>query len=304
MPVQVSYPGVYVQEIPSGVRTITGVATSVTAFIGRALYGPDDVPVTVNSYGDFERIFGGLWTGSTLGYAVRDFFLNGGGQAIIVRLYNPETGANAKAAQGKLKIGDFHFVAADKGAWGMNLRAKIDAFGSADVAAQMGLTQQDVFNLTVMEVDAFEKVVMQEVFRNLTVKDGARRIDNVLKSESKLVRWDGTSLPNPLPSIVSGTSVDDLTKAEAQLAAANNANPQVPGDITNAQQAVTTAKAAMVASDGLPLTLSDNFNPQGAQASKLGLYMLEKADLFNLLCVPPYTTSNDVDVGLVSLAAA
>jgi hypothetical protein len=114
MPVQVSYPGVYVQEIPSGVRTITGVATSITAFIGRALFGPDDVPVPVNSYGDFERIFGGLWTGSTLGYAVRDFFLNGGGQAIIVRLYNPETGANAKAAKSKMKVGDFRFEAADK----------------------------------------------------------------------------------------------------------------------------------------------------------------------------------------------
>ena len=37
--VQVSYPGVYIQEIPSGVRTITGVATSITAFIGRALSG-------------------------------------------------------------------------------------------------------------------------------------------------------------------------------------------------------------------------------------------------------------------------
>jgi hypothetical protein len=137
MPVLVSYPGVYVQEIPSGVRTITGVATSITAFVGRALYGPDDVPVTVNSFGDFERIFGGLWTGSNLGYAVRDFFQNGGGQAIIVRLYNPETGATAKAAKSKLKVGDFHFEAADKGAWGANLRATIDITVSVDVATQM-----------------------------------------------------------------------------------------------------------------------------------------------------------------------
>src|ERR1051325_9580347 len=88
MPVLATYPGVYVQEIPSGVHTITGVATSITAFIGSALRGPEDSPVTLNSYGDFERIFGGLWVGSALGYAVRDFFLNGGGQAIVVRLYN------------------------------------------------------------------------------------------------------------------------------------------------------------------------------------------------------------------------
>jgi len=67
-------------------------ATSITAFIGRALRGPidEDGPVTINSFGDFERIFGGLWVESTLGYAVRDFYLNGGSQAIIVRLYHAE----------------------------------------------------------------------------------------------------------------------------------------------------------------------------------------------------------------------
>lgn len=89
MPVARSYPGVYIQEIPSGVRTITGVATSITAFIGRALSGPLNQPVTINSFGDFERIFGGLWVSSTLGFAVRDFFLNGGSRAIIVRLFHP-----------------------------------------------------------------------------------------------------------------------------------------------------------------------------------------------------------------------
>ena len=90
MPVAPTYPGVYVTEIPSGVRTITGVATSITAFIGRAARGATDEPVTINSFGDFERLFGGLWAGSTLGYAVRDFYLNGGSQAIIVRLYHPK----------------------------------------------------------------------------------------------------------------------------------------------------------------------------------------------------------------------
>ena len=36
MPAAISYPGVYIEEIPSGVRTITGVPTSITAFVGRA----------------------------------------------------------------------------------------------------------------------------------------------------------------------------------------------------------------------------------------------------------------------------
>jgi phage tail sheath protein FI len=87
MPALLTYPGVYVEEISSGVRSITGVATSITAFAGRALKGPKE-PTVINSFSDFQRIFGGLWALSPLGYAVNDFYLNGGGQAIIVRLFH------------------------------------------------------------------------------------------------------------------------------------------------------------------------------------------------------------------------
>ena len=89
MPLQLNYPGVYVEEIPSGVRTITGVATSITAFVGRTRRGPTDEPITINNFGDFERIYGGLWEESSVSFAVRDFYRNGGRQAIIVRLYHP-----------------------------------------------------------------------------------------------------------------------------------------------------------------------------------------------------------------------
>jgi phage tail sheath protein FI len=53
MPITLTYPGVYIEEIPSGVRTITGVATSITSFIGRALRGRVNEPVTINSLGGF-----------------------------------------------------------------------------------------------------------------------------------------------------------------------------------------------------------------------------------------------------------
>jgi uncharacterized protein len=293
MPVLATYPGVYVQEIPSGVHTITGVATSITAFIGSALQGPDNVPVTLNSYGDFERIFGGLWVGSTLGYAVRDFFLNGGAQAIVVRLYNPETGANPTPPASHMKVGDFRFVAASKGAWGSNLRAAIDTNVSADVAAQLGLTSADLFNLTVTKIDASGAIVSREVFRNLSVKDSAARVDNVLLAQSSLLRWDGTWPPNPLPGIA--VVVDDVSKAQAALAA----NPQDAG----AQAALTAAKQAMAASNGIALTMADCFVPNNAQANKQGLFALERAGIFNLLCIPPYLAGGGVDAALVSQAA-
>ena len=183
MPATLTYPGVYIQEIPSSVHAITGVATSVTAFLGRAASGPDNTPVTVNSYGDFERIFGGLWAPSSLGYAVRDFFLNGGGQAVIVRLFNADTGN----PNSKIKVGTFTFAAASKGAWGSNLRASIDTNTSPDVAKRYGLQPTDLFNLTIQALDASGAAVRTETFRNLTVKDSPARVDKTLAAQSTLV---------------------------------------------------------------------------------------------------------------------
>lgn len=89
MPVALTYPGVYVEEIPSGVRTIVGVPTSITAFVGRAARGSVDEPIVINNFGDFERSFGGLNVNYPMSYAVADYFRNGGGQALVVRLFSP-----------------------------------------------------------------------------------------------------------------------------------------------------------------------------------------------------------------------
>ena len=123
MPVSVSYPGVYIEEIPSGVRTIANVATSITAFVGKAVRGPAGDPVTITSFADFERLFGGLHRDFTLGYAVRDFFLNGGAIAIIVRLYKP---TNNKGSKSSFNISNLSLEAANEGAWGQKLRVRIE----------------------------------------------------------------------------------------------------------------------------------------------------------------------------------
>src|SRR4051812_10089230 len=81
-----TYPGVYIEEIPSGVRTITGVPTSITAFVGFARRGPVNQPTRLQSFAEFDRLFGGLWPEGTMSYAVQQYFLNGGSDAIIVRV--------------------------------------------------------------------------------------------------------------------------------------------------------------------------------------------------------------------------
>lgn len=161
MPVTPTYPGVYIEEVPSGVRTITGVATSITAFLGRAKRGETNEPTEINNFGDFERSFGGLWKDGPMSYAVRDFYLNGGSRALIVRLFEPEfeneaarllvlAAANAvsDAAAGEADDADPGVVAtaardaaddiADDGASEAEIEAADDVATAAETAAAAG----------------------------------------------------------------------------------------------------------------------------------------------------------------------
>jgi phage tail sheath protein FI len=275
------------------VRSIAGVPTSITAFIGRTRSGPVNKPVTIYGYFDFLRIFGHLWSESSLGFAVQDFFRNGGNQAIVVRLYHPDP---LKSSKTRLAVGEIKLEAANEGSWGMKLRATIDQNVTEEEAKTLGLTKADVFNLTVKKVNDQRT----ERFSNLSVKDSPRRVDKVLSAESKLVRW-AEDWPSQLPAITSGD--DKLTEAEKKLDAAKKTVPINPVKVNAAAKAVEAAKNAMEASDGFALTLKDDFCPAGAECDMKGLYALEQADIFNILCIPPYLASGDVDRDLVAKAA-
>lgn len=304
MPITPTYPGVYIEEIPSGVRTITGIATSITAFIGRALKGPVDEAVLINSYGDFERKFGGLWVDSTLGFAVRDFYLNGGSQAVIVRLYQAD--ADPAKSLASLTLGSapntLTLEAASEGAWGNNLRARIDHDLAVSDAQAIS---EKLFNLSVQDTSTGEI----ETFRNVSVMPGhARQVDNVLKNQSKLVRVSG-ALPTERPddsdavlnqAIATG-SADGATDAEKQAKA--TAEAELKKDPFESTQRSTGVADADKATDGQALTEA-NFTGSGTEANKQGLYALEQADLFSLLCIPPYNSTNDVDASLIDAAIA
>jgi hypothetical protein len=91
-------PGVYVEELPSGSRAISGVSTSLTAFVGQARRGPVDQPTRIFGFAEFEREFGGLWTRSPMSQALRQYFSNGGSEALIVRAVNRGTTNPARKA--------------------------------------------------------------------------------------------------------------------------------------------------------------------------------------------------------------
>jgi uncharacterized protein len=268
-----TYPGVYVEELPSGVHTITGVATSITAFIGKTSRGPANQATTITSYADFERQFGGLSTASSLSYAVRDFFLNGGSQAIIVRL----TGQGGATAT--LTVDSLTLQAVSGGAWGNALRARVDYKTNNPSDGKL-------FNLYIKDTSTGQI----EVFLNVSVDpSNVRRVDNVLKNDSQLVQFPASgSLPASAPA-----KSNDPTKS--------NQDPW--GDNTPP----TNYKSNGDGVDGNALTYQNDFSPQNAQSQKIGLYALEQVDLFNLLNIPPYestTDGYDVEDNLLTDAAA
>lgn len=266
MPVTPTYPGVYVEEIPSGVRTIIGVPTSITAFIGRALRGPVDEPILINNFGDFERIFGGLWVDSHLGFSVQDFFLNGGGQALVVRVI----GSGSSAAVLDDASHGLFLVASSPGAWANQIRARIDTDVLPASANALGVDVADVFNLTVRDGATGEV----ETFPNVTFVDSPRRLDRILLAGSRLVRT--TNL---------GSAV-------------------VPHAAPTDEVWVNPAQSTPVSTPGASETALTQADVVGSEMGKTGIYALEKADLFNLMVIPPYTATRNVDPALLPPAAA
>jgi phage tail sheath protein FI len=290
-----TYPGVYIQELPGGVRTISSVSTSITAFLGRTARGPVNEPITINSYADFERTFGGLWPQSSLGQVVRDFYLNGGSQAVIVRLFNdgsqPSTSSASSSSKSSkdlptppkinapLMVNTLPLEARDPGSWGNYLRARIDSVPNG-IAQNYNLADGDLFTLTLYD----KRTGAMEVFRNVSVKPSTRQVDKILAVQSLLAHVPAnTNLPDSTPPA--------------------HGNPAKGKTVWDDDTASTEVKPNDFVTDGGSLT-SNDFIGDGLQTNKQGLYALERIALFNLLCIPPYSVSGDIDADLIAEATA
>lgn len=353
MPVQPTYPGVYIQELPSGSHTITGVSTSVTAFVGRALRGPINTAITINSFADFQRTFGGLWKKSLLSYAVRDFFVNGGSQAIIIRVFNINEGdvyegialSPALRATAPASLG-LDLAAKQAGPAGNNISCSV-----TNSNATAG-----TFDLTV----AVSKST-QEVYIGLNLGNISSRL---LQSNWILLMNVPTTIPDNT-DFVDFTGGADATPATALFAAANPGiwGNQLQAQINNNVSAQVAEQYGLKIEDLFNLIVKDNntgafeqFNnltvvPSPGQVDKIladqsklirikvlpttvpangtylfsagndgdnlnattilgnsdeksGLYALENINVFNLLCIPGYNTTDDVDENVLTTAAS
>lgn len=177
MPIQPTYPGVYIQEVSSGVRTITGVSTSVAAFFGRTLKGPIDKAVNCPNFSTFLRVFGGGHKSSDLASSVRQFFDNGGTECYVVRLAKgaDKAGITLKNLAGTDVL---QITARDAGQWANNVRIEID-YNTA--------TPDETFGMRVIQEEN-GNVVAFEPYTNLSMDpDSPKNAAKFVTASSELV---------------------------------------------------------------------------------------------------------------------
>jgi uncharacterized protein len=318
--VQVTYPGVYVQEIPSGNITITGVATSITAFVGRTIMGPAE-PIDCFSYADFERYFGGRTYGYPLGYAVEDFFQNGGNHAVIVRAFKAAP-ADAKkplappdpnhpvapdpaqppandpgdqttpqdAGKAKAESGGLTLIAASPGMWANgNLTMSIDAPAApAQVTQQAGAKDDNKddkkTSLIDMAAEPFKRYDLgaSDLFTLTLTYTTPDGRQTVERFQNVAVKGSGAA-PNRL---------DRVLASQSQLARVptkdNGIDPALPTATPASADKVKFAGGA----DSGPLSATDLL---GDSLQRTGIYALDNVDIFNLLCIPPDPADADYD---------
>ncbi len=284
MPSTLTYPGVYVEEIPSGVHTITGVSTSDTAFIDFFARGPMNEAVRITSFADFQRIFGGLDGRSEVSYAIQQYYLNGGQTAWVIRV---AAGA-PRAAQTLLKGGSplqntLLVKAANEGVWGNNIQVGVD-YKTRDP-----INFPNEFNLIARElatVSGRRQVVNSEVHRNLSMNTTAERY--------------GVAVVNGASSLVQLTDAG-LGQAPFAPPGADLTAPAVIADPTNTGF-VSLGDPANPASDG---AAPDSGALLGDPVAKTGLYALENIApfVFNLLCLPGTANLNETGQSAVIAAA-
>ncbi len=287
MPAGLSYPGVYIEELPSAVHTITGVATSIAAFIGWAPQGPIDQASLVESWADYQTQFGGLDSRSYLGYSVNQFFANGGQLAYIVRLVwtdaktasatvNVELGKKGTSSDASFALNLF---AANPGIWGNSIWVTITVPTNS---SRFGLQVQVGGKLTDPNIGLVSGRVVEN-FVNLSITPSdPQYVVTVINNDSQYLTFLNPNNP-----------AAGLTGAITQLSAdSTGVFPPTSGP--------TAVGSGTAGSDGTLLVPGDgNFEKvliPDEQVDGTGAYLLDQVEILNLLCVPALADGNSIQL--------
>jgi uncharacterized protein len=174
----VTYPGVYVLEVPSGVRPIAAASTSTAAFIGEAEKGAISEAKKIFNFTEYQNLYGGFLNNSYLSHAVFQFFNNGGTQCYIVRV------AGANTATANIVLNDrgtpaqesLTISARSAGVWGNEL-AIVISDGTNNSGNEFNLYVYNQGELTPLES-----------FENLSMVSGVSNFVETVTSSSNYIR--------------------------------------------------------------------------------------------------------------------
>jgi phage tail sheath protein FI len=226
--VSVSYPGVYVQEIPSGVVSISGVSTSIAAFIGMAKRGPMLRPTRVLGFKDYERIFSEDTSQGEMTEQVQQFFVNGGEQAYIIRIADGEQEASVPI-ENEAGTTVMTLTSRDAGLDANQIRARID-YNTPNPERTFNL---ELFR-EVFDASGQPQVSASELHSDLSIDPNASQyVVTVLENQSALARAEVNDVNVNAAATLNGYSASaaifaDATAAETAIGAAIAAT----GDIT------------------------------------------------------------------------
>jgi phage tail sheath protein FI len=263
MPAALTYPGVYIEELPSGVHTIVGVATSNTAFIDWFPKGPVLTATRVTSWLDFVRQFGGLHQGSEASYAIQQYYRNGGQIAWVIRVTSVDASGASTATAASLQLaGSFLVSASSPGAW---------AASNLQVQVAIPPSTANLFNLRVRLMAPGARPaaapVASESFLNLsTDPQSADYAPAKVNARSNLVRLaaPATGTAQPPPATPAQPGWQPLT---------GGADGDVPG-----------APGSAWATSGSGALLSA-LEPVGTSPPPTPLDRIAP-EIFNILCIP------------------
>jgi hypothetical protein len=179
-------------------------------FLGRTKQGPLNIPKRVLSFSDYQRSFNADMVISEMTDQVRQFFLNGGQQAFIMRIAEGATAVPAEITlQNQVGTDVLRLAAKDAGVDGNMLRAEVDYNTPSP---------ESTFNLRVFRefINAFGVVEVQtsETFSNLSMNpDGGRYVGTIVNQQSALV--DAAEPTPPTAVLFAGYSVSGLVMSAA-----------------------------------------------------------------------------------------
>jgi phage tail sheath protein FI len=182
-----TYPGVYVQEISSGVRPIAIASTSTAAFVGLTQMGPDQ-PTRVTNWTEFQRLYGSFFSDGYLAHSVFQYFNNGGQQCYIVRVTRSDAAIADVTVQNRAAapIAGVTFSAKNKGAWGNYLYLQLED-GTADPGNGFKISVRRQSDPAVVPAN-FKDIAPLEVFDNLSMNPSdPAYVVNVLLHNSTLI---------------------------------------------------------------------------------------------------------------------